>query len=332
MRELLIIHPCPWPIGGFSSFTRHMISCLVEAKWTVYVVKPNRDRTESFSRYSSHLDCRYQNRSVAHIVQMQKAMPSIITGIVPKSTYVNQTMMSDFVNAGAWTVVHDSNEFEREEYKEYAALKRPKTIIIRQSMKKHFDRSVKYLPHPYKRFWDDTDKLPSFDARDVACSLAMVAPKKHPEIIIEANMNLIKRKRIVFQGQEVMRFYGMALEKKFKSYRKPKILKDPRPVIAAGYRLNIDLTDFPQDGGGTQYSFLEAMDGGAVNVIHSNWAAQRGEMQADVNCLAVSNVEELTRIVKRTNKKLCKLINSNVQELLEKHGPLPFARALGRIL
>jgi hypothetical protein len=63
----------------------------------------------------------------------------------------------------------------------------------------------------------------------------------------------------------------------------------------------VDLTDIKGDGGGTQYTFLEAWDAGAVPIIGA-WWIQRGDDMNGTNCYWIKDAAELAGLTKAMRK------------------------------
>jgi len=107
---------------------------------------------------------------------------------------------------------------------------------------------------------------------------------------------------------------------------------------ARRYALCVDLTYIPEDGGGSQYSFMEAWDAGAVNVIHRDWLRYRGEMVDDANCLTVQNAQELADLVKLVGKnsgfreELKSISKVSTAFLEHEHNPVAIAKRYYEVL
>jgi hypothetical protein len=84
---------------------------------------------------------------------------------------------------------------------------------------------------------------------------------------------------------------------------------------------NVDMSEIKGDGGGTQYTFLEAWDAGAVNVINSKWLRQGDDMQKGVNCIVVSAAEYLANVLRDppAEEHLSRLRNMGYAQLALHH-------------
>ena len=59
----------------------------------------------------------------------------------------------------------------------------------------------------------------------------------------------------------------------------------------------IDMSTIKEDGGGTQYTFLEAIYHDCVLILNNNWISKGNLFQSGVNCLGISNEQELAEIL-----------------------------------
>ncbi len=74
------------------------------------------------------------------------------------------------------------------------------------------------------------------------------------------------------------------------------------------------------DGGGTQYTFLEAIHQDCVLILHSDWINAGNTFQAGVNCIAVSNAEELAQVIEKgLSEEEFNSILTNSKQILGKH-------------
>lgn len=105
----------------------------------------------------------------------------------------------------------------------------------------------------------------------------------------------------------------------------------PREADAAvkacvGYEFMVDLTIFKNDGGGTQYSFLEAMDAGSVPVMTKDWCSYKGV--AHHFGYQVEDKEELINFLKddtRSKSVISDYRRANYSYLNTMHDPVKVA-------
>lgn len=166
----------------------------------------------------------------------------------------------------AYTIFHDVY---------HARLSLDRTIAVGQ---RHVDsgKAGVYIPHPYWRYLKEANPL---EGRKRMLHHCRISNEKRSDWCVEANL------RLRAEGREEIAMFGR--EKRHWSFFKLKKI-DPSWVVgshefpsgygscvnlASEYIYNVDLTTFPEDGGRSQYTQLEAMDAGAVPVMHKDWGA-----------------------------------------------------------
>ena len=155
-----------------------------------------------------------------------------------------------------------------------------------------------------------------------AVCISRIDYDKNTDIILRAN-KIIKNddKKIKLFGFE-NRFYiykklkGLELEKywygKFKK-NIPMIHKDKD--ILKNCKFVIDLSTIKNDGGGTQYTFLEAIYNDCILILHNDWINKDNIFKNNYNCLSVSNENELKNILE--NNGTYDNIIKNSKEILK---------------
>ena len=74
------------------------------------------------------------------------------------------------------------------------------------------------------------------------------------------------------------------------------------------------------DGGGTQYTFLEAIHQDTVLILHSDWINAGSTFQSGHNCIGVGSAEELVGFIEKgLSEKEYQSILMNSKKILEKH-------------
>ena len=63
--------------------------------------------------------------------------------------------------------------------------------------------------------------------------------------------------------------------------------------ILAPAKFVVDLSTIRDDGGGTQYTFLEAIEHGCALVLNKKWITKHSVFKPGVNCFSISNENEL---------------------------------------
>lgn len=198
-------------------------------------------------------------------------------------------------------IIHDHRGL-KPEMLDAARRSNARIIFIRDTLRKRFNEESNihydtiFLKHPYIRH-EDVDVKMKYNA----VSLGRVAREKKIEMVCEANVLLPGDSKIMISGAETDRIYShFTLDKDYpewKSYR----IKEPgtdQYALCCSTKFSIDMTEFKGDGGGTQYTFLEAMDAGSQLVLNSKWLEYGGsEMCGGYNCVHAWSPTELAKIV-----------------------------------
>lgn len=328
-----IVNLSPWSVGGFTSVTRHAYKCLRAAGVDARIIRPNIDKDEKFERKLSPVnDVVYRNVSVNTMMKMCKDTMTIVTGVARTKDLRDPDTIPKLIRVGAKILVH--SHLEHKQFDHIELLQDTDAgVSIRQSLVGVYDGVNQYLPHPYHTRYSPLNRL-GFMKKEIkkkkAGCLAMVVSHKNPQIILEANRLLPDNRCIEFIGKENRMYTKFHLSKKYPEYqlRNGGVTCDPA-IACKPYELMVDLTLFDVGNGGTQYVFLESIDGAAVCVIHRGWLKEAGDMKEGVNCLAIESPEELAELVKTFNyPKSFEKVRKGGEQLLKRHGPEAFTKAV----
>ena len=261
-------------VNGVKTFVTNLVYGLQQNGYPVNLYKLGRTTENCYRKYAGGV--MYRNMSEDDIMKLPSQGPTLLATTAPK--FAEQAEM--LVSKGARVVIHSSSKGD-------LACVGNTPLLIRSALKK-FVPGGKVMKHPYVSRFSRKAIKPKY----AICPTRLCGVKNTP-IVLEAINN---GANIDLYG-DLMPFYGMYLDKNFSGWR--KIWKGAYPAdsgfrLIAPYRFMIDLTTLPNDGGAVQYSFLEAMDAGAIPVIHSDWAW--GDMRDGKNCIAVSGWEELMKL------------------------------------
>jgi hypothetical protein len=85
----------------------------------------------------------------------------------------------------------------------------------------------------------------------------------------------------------------------------------------------VDLSLIRHDGGGTQYTFLEAIHNNTALIMNRKWIEDVDPKYRDFkegyNCYAVSNGQELAEIINNSNNIDTTQIVYNAKKLMDRH-------------
>jgi hypothetical protein len=321
--------------GGTTSYTVHLFEGMRLAGLSpkIYRVKERGEpRERPFAKYDG---VTYRNVDSEEAIKIAKSTPSLMTAPCnSKFLPFDPTIIAKLMKVGMRVTVHDPNEFEIYDHLE----KDRKSFVpfcIRPSMKQFFPKAI-FVPHPYVREYDATE-YEHREREHLAVSVARVTFVKRTHLILEANAKLPREKQVVLRGAEnrlYTRFKVQPMFPKFKQGRSgfPMVWGASARECARGHYA-VDFTWFPDDGGGSQYSSLEAWDAGAVNVIHQDWLRYKGEMVDGENCIAVDGPDGLARLLSEPHgdSSTGQLVDAGYAAL-KAHDPVRVARQYHREL
>jgi len=309
--------------GGTTTFTAHLFKALTAAgaSPTVYRVKERGEQTlRPFGQYGG---VQYQNITFTQAKWVVRHMPTVMAAPENPKHLVQPDLITRLMKLGMRVVIHDPNEFKIFEHlKEGKLPTRP--ICIRPSMKRFYPSAV-WIPHPYMRVGKIAQDYYTHEKH--AVSVARIASVKRPKIILEANRKLPLKLRVELRGAE-HRLYTYGLKEKYgdvfkqsgKTFQFPMTFRAPVDICGE-YKYNVDMTYFPDDGGGTQYAQMEAMDAGTLNIMHEDWFRVKGELR-DYHVATVDSPQALVDMLKHEmgNDEYEGYVNEGFK-LLEAHEP-----------
>lgn len=307
--------------GGWISFTSHLA-----LKHNLPVFKIG-NRTEKNKR-SYGYGVEYQNVAFDDI----KKHPNILITAIDKHYYDKL----DYFPDGTYVVIHDPSEVTKKTSNILLEhLKRFKIVTIRKSVEdyllKEFNLKSKFIVHPFYEYEFNREKSPS-----KAVSVARVDYDKHTDIILEANKILEKQDK-----SKIVKLYGAANllyahfkleELNFKKYYQGAFDKtfEALNAILKDAKYMVDMSVIKNDGGGTQYTFLEAIHQGCALVINKRWVSGfKTPFEHNVNCYVVENGEELAELL--VKDKPIKKITENARNILKKHVNVNWIKELNSI-
>ena len=291
--------------GGWVSFTTHLYHKYNDSKlYKITNKKENRIRDFGY-------DVKYQNLSITDIINL----PNIIITAIDKNYYEYLDKFPDNTRI----VIHDQTEIKNKILVD--KLKRFQVITIRNTVHellKTQDINNTFIYHPFYTYEYEKEENPN-----KVVSISRIDFDKNIDIILRANLSEDLENKIDIYGSENSIYTHHHLKNKLnleltnykgsfsKSYEElSNILKDAKFVI--------DMSTIQNDGGGSQYTFLEAIYHDCILILNSKWVNNlETEFINGYNCFCVSNEEELIEILNSEEDMRSIIINS--KEILEKH-------------
>ena len=191
--------------------------------------------------------------------------------------------------------------------------------LVQQFLINKYNINSKLISHPFYHYPKDKEPMNNY-----AVSIARIDFDKNTDIILKCNqlLELNNYKTIQLFGAENRLYVHHKLKDlnfhKYWNGKYPKTLpmtyngKD----ILKNCQFMVDLSVIKGDGGGTQYTFLEAIYNECILILHKEWI-NKSELFVDrYNCLAVENENELFNILTSDTNFDKDLIIQNSKKIL----------------
>jgi hypothetical protein len=327
--------------GGWVTFTSHLYHGLLGKSPTshdnfqtseVHEVIRVTGRSEKTQRNMGNY-VPYRNMCEEDILEIEE--PILITA----HDKHHRELAMKLLEQGAYIVIHDPTELRNPEFREFINPKQ--VIVIRKSMLEHMPEAT-YIPHPYMAI-NRIDPLDfkEWDNRPLnAISISRLDFDKNSDWLFEINRKLPSDKQIVIRGAENRMYTKTKIVPKYPEYiQDSNRPEEERAIFKLDFRGAINLcktarymTDFSVikgDGGGTQYTFLEAIDAGTICLLHKNWIRRNDSMEdkgENQNCLSFSNWKLVANFLEgKMQQHISIFIRSNSVKLLIKHDAVRIA-------
>lgn len=191
-------------------------------------------------------------------------------------------------------IIHDPTELSPEVI-DFA--KKNKVITIRKTVSnllKKMGIENDFIKHPFYKY--DKFTLPKKYNR----ALSRVDFDKNTDIICKANQ--LGSSIEIYGYKNHIYYFHKLKELGFDKFYKGYYSKDLGDIskLYAETKFLVDLSTIKKDGGGTQYTFLEAEYHGCSLILHKNWCdAPNSVYKNNFNCYAVENETELLEILQK---------------------------------
>ncbi|MBW7990011.1 MAG: glycosyltransferase [Planctomycetes bacterium] len=313
--------------GGAASYTVHLKRSFEKIGHQVNIFKVKKKTEWSPRLFSGGEYCQTISMESAIKLANMKRKTSLITCVDFKKFDV-ETMM--LLIAGTPIVLHSPNEYHKDLL---TLLKRSNTRIVvnrlpnvKSLQDKGLDSTL--ILHPY--IAENKQRLPRWADRGMAVSISRIDRGKNIEILIEANNSVDSAggegDYINVYGAENGVYTRHTLDKNSSCWREDYFGKFPAEKgsavsLCAQYKYMVDMSVIDDDGDGMKYTFLEAVDAGAVCIINAEWfSGDETVWRKGGNCLIVENVDDLVKCV-NTSQALSSGIARAARKILEDHKP-----------
>lgn len=316
--------------GGFASCTSHLCRSIISMGHTSDIFKVRRCSDNSVRQRPFIDGLCYRNVCVEDAVDICKESPTVIMG---HDTYrKDPEPIRQLLAAGSGIVVHDHNEISNNLASDMIKCGTV-CIVDRKANVSLMDRyGLKYvlILHPYM-------PLGVGDREYIyhAVSTARLDWDKKTYWIAEANATLPSDRAIHMFGTHNRSFMFRKMYGHFPGWDDKTHYSGPYYHGAFGckpgeaHRLYscakyaVDMSEIKQDGGGTQYSFLEAIDAGTPLVLNRAWLRNDDTTFIEgQNCFAVGDANELAKFMLSNVDPLeISIMTANASDMLKYHRP-----------
>ena len=211
-----------------------------------------------------------------------------------------------------------------------------KLVTIRKTvqdyLKNKYNLDSLFLHHPFYPY-----PIISKDSREGTISISRISFEKNIDVIIKANKYLNEQQQIKLFGcpsRMYVHFSLGSLKKDFNKYYYGQFNKSFSTLseMLAKVKFVIDLSSLKWDGGGTQYTFLEAIHNGCGLILHRKWLEGNDipreycDFKENYNCFAVENETELAELIKKDPDPA--RIVKNARKLMKRHIEVDWSQLL----
>ena len=302
--------------GGWVSFTCHLV-----LKYNYPLFRITKRTEKSFRDLGYEVN--YKNICVNDI----KNYNNILITAIDKNYY----QYLDYFPDNTTIVIHDPTEVKPNASNNLIKhLYRFNIITIRETVQQFLKEKYKldsiYKYHPFYEY-----PITKTDKNNNITSISRIDYDKNTEILIKAN-RLLKHNNL-----SVIDIYGkkndMYVYRKLKdidpmkendenSNYKGTFKKDFKTLdnILKKYSYVIDLSSINNDGGGSQYTFLEAIYNNCVLILNYKWIKNvNTPFKHNFNCIIVNNENDIIDFVKNINNYDYNKLLNNSKLLLSNH-------------
>lgn len=313
MSKIDLYYLSPNTTGGWVTYTYHLFRTLEAQGHEVRLFKI-RPRTESGRRNFGY-GLQYRNVSLSFALTEVGNDPSII--VAGAKNFKQET--EALYEAGARLIVHDPTELKNLPNLKgginCAVIRKIGLVTLPEAM---------FIRHPYVRFGNDY--IPEKTVH--AMSTCRIDFDKRTHILLDANRLLPEEKKIVIRGFENRLYTRFKICPEYpewvQSVNHYDRTENAAYELLCTARASIDMSVIKGDGGGTQYSFLEAWDAGCHMIINQEWI-DGGEIEDDMadgeNCTVAEDGESLAKHLMEMDDIETDCIVEGGRQSLKKHSP-----------
>lgn len=256
--------------GGWPTYTAHLYYGLLEAGHNPQLFRISKKSEKTNRNWGRGIT--YRNVNLYDAFDIASTNLSIITATTKDYDVETEAL----VKVGAKVIIHDPTELKGNIPAILAECKDVITIRpVNVGNLAKLGVESRYVPHPYAR-----NPQPRSKKLLWAVSFSRVDWDKGTHFIVEANDNLSLSKRITIYGAANRMYAHHKLPIHWEEYYRGTFPADnlwAGAQIASRYQWAVDMSTISGDGGGTQYTFLEAADSGTALMLNEGWLTDRDD-------------------------------------------------------
>jgi len=283
MKNLLYMSKCGY--GGWKSNTIHLN---LKYNYPIYKITKRDEKNQRDFGYG----CKYLNCSIEKII----TIPDLLITAIDKTYY----KYLDQIPTNTHIIIHDPTEVRgKSKLKLRENLKRFKIITIRKQVQEYllktFNLESTFKYHPFYEY----KKQPKLDTK-LSASISRIDYDKNIDILVKANDKLREDKKIKIYGSpNDLYVYHSLKETNFKQYYMGRFKKTFEALddILHNKKYVVDMSTIKNDGGGSQYTFLEAIYQDCILIINKKWLTKSTALIPNVNCLVAENEDDICKIL-----------------------------------
>jgi hypothetical protein len=300
--------------GGWVTFTSHL-----SLKYNCDLYKIGK-RTEKNKRNYGY-GVQYQNIKIDELIQKDNL---VITAVDKKYwEYLDKFPKNTKI------IIHDPTELRGKDNKLTQLLNNFEVITIRETVKdfikENYNKDSVFIPHPFYEYKKSNEVSDYYST-----AISRIDFDKHTDLILKAN-KLIQdsdKKIYIFGAENRLYVHHKLKGLDFETYWKGKYPKELPMKYENKDLLNncafvVDMSIIKGDGGGTQYTFLEAIYHDCALILHKEWIEQGNLFINNENCYSVGYTDnpenEIAEIINIGKDSKYNKIVKNSKLILKKH-------------
>lgn len=308
--------------GGWLNYTSHLVKSLEAIGVRVLLFKVG-NKTEAKTR-NFHYGTEYRNLCEDDAIKQVKSYPTLISAMSKRKIPVGVKLLK----AGAHITIHDPDELKFVDTRE--ALEYSHRPIMIRDNKVIKGLGGYFIPHPYIPKFSKEERRATAHRTWAAVTISRIDFDKKFHMVLDANRLLRAADtgiEIKIFGFENRLYTRTKILPNYPEYKQSTSTYDREDLYAGANichdsKFMVDMSMITNDGGGTQYTFLEAMDAGALPILNKEWTSVKGEMEDGINCFAVQDYKEIVGVIRsKVNPVHKERLHHGAEKILKAHMP-----------